>query len=223
MRTTSIRTSLLLNVLALIILMAAALLLISVWGSRGAIRDLSARLIEQSASRAEEELAGFFGAIENMLQASRSWWEAGLVDYQDAQDLAALNALFIPVLDAHREVTSMMVADDSGFEYLLFRDLRGGDQYEWYNRIVQADKGPEAGLEMLWTRTQEVFSTGPLPEAARGYDPRKRPFYKEPPLGAFYWTQPYYFFITKDAGMTPATNGRTPAQARYGWLPMTSC
>jgi adenylate cyclase len=216
-RTTSIRTSLLRNVVALVLLMSVTLLAVTVVGSRQAVRNLSARLIEQSANQAGEQLAQFFGSIENILQASRSWREAGLVRYESAESVADLNALFIPILDAYPQITSMMVANDSGLEYLLFRDLRGGGDYEWYNRVVLADVGPDAGFEMLWTEDGELFRRGPLPDDARDYDPRNRPFYQEPPLDEVFWTDPYYFFITKDAGMTACYKWRDDATGQT-WL-----
>ncbi len=202
MRTISIRTSLLRNSVALVLLMSTTFLVVTVFGTRRAIRELSARLIEQSAGQAEEQLDSFFGSIEDMLLASRSWWEAGLIDYTESDDVEDLNALFIPVLDAYLQVTSMHVVHGAGLEYMLFRDLRGGDAYEWYNRVVLADEGPDAGFEVLWTRELELYRRGPLPEEAWDYDPRKRPFYLDPPYDEMYWTGPYYFFTTKDAGMT---------------------
>jgi len=214
LRTTSIRTSFLRSVVSLIVLMAATLLLVTTLGSRQAMRELSARLIDQSAGQAEEQLDTFFGSIEGVLRASRAWWEAGLVDHESRTDVAELNALFVPIMDAYPQLTSMMLADDTGFEYLLFRDLRGGDRYEWYNRIVRADEGPDAGFEMRWTSDGELYREGALPEEARDYDPRRRPFYTEPPYDSVFWIGPYYFFITKDAGMTASYKWRDAATGR---------
>ncbi len=40
----------------------------------------------------------------------------------------------------------------------------GGNDYDWYNRLVWADHGPEAGYEVLWTRDLALYSEGPTPE-----------------------------------------------------------
>lgn len=214
MRTISIRESLARNIVAIVLLMSATLLVASYFGARRAVEDLSSRLIEQSASQAEAELENFFGSIESVVLASSAWWDADLIEYRGEDDITGLNALFIPVMDAYPQVTSMMLVHDAGFEYLLFRDLRGGEDYEWYNRVIMADAGPDAGFEMLWTDNGELFRRGPLPESARDYDPRKRPFYTTPPENEIFWTEPYYFFITKDAGMTACYKWRNPQTGR---------
>ncbi|HUW72906.1 MAG TPA: adenylate/guanylate cyclase domain-containing protein, partial [Methyloceanibacter sp.] len=125
-----------------------------------------------------------------------------------------MNALYIPLLDQHRQITSMMLVRDDGLEYLLFRDLRGGDDYEWYNRLVWADVGSEAGYVVRWTGDLDLYSEEPLPEDARTYDPRRRPFYTGADLEKTHWTSPYYFFITKDAGLTVSQKWRHQASGQ---------
>ena len=215
MKTISIRTSLLRNFLLLILSVSVIIFIAQTYGARRTVRDLSQQLIAQSTARAEEAMRHFFGSIESLLSSSQFWWNAGLLTYTLPKDVENVNALFIPLLDQHPHVSSVMLAHDQGFGYLLFRDPRGGETYQWYNRIVWADKGPEAGFEALWTKDLKLHRRGPLPEEAREYDPRKRPYYRESEIGVIYWTDPYYFFITKDAGVTAAfkwkdaTSGQT--------------
>lgn len=204
----STRGALFLMLLALVVLISTSILLVVTLGAQRTIRDLSHRYIEQSANQIESQMEHFFGSIENFLSFSASWWEAGLLDYNSRADLQRLNDLYMPLLDEHRQITSMMVVRDDGLEYLLFRDSRGGDEYEWYNRLVWADEGPDAGYVVRWTRELQQHSDEPLPEDARDYDPRKRPYFTEARLGRTHWTSPYYFFITKDAGLTVSRKWR---------------
>lgn len=210
MKTVTIRTSLLRSFLLLILGVSLTILAVMTFGARRTVQQLSATLIDQSSRQAAGELAHFFGVIDGMLHTSRAWWDSGLIHYEQRSDLEELNALFQPLLSQNPQITSMMVANDEGFEYLLFRDLRGGDAYEWYNRIVQADHGPDAGYEARFTRDGDLHGEGPLPPEARDYDPRTRPFYTEPRLDRIHWTDPYYFFVTKDAGMTASLKWRDP-------------
>ena len=210
MRTVSIHSSLLRSVLALVLGVSLTTLLIMSIGARRTVRGLSLQLIDQSSDRAEDAMSHFFGSVDAMLASSRSWWDAGLVGYQARGDLPRLNSVFRPLLEHNRQITSMMLVHDGGLEYLLFRDLRGADRYEWYNRVVWADRGPEAGFEARWTGGLELHSEGPLPPEPRDYDPRTRPFYTAPPLGEIHWTDPYYFFITRDAGMTASYKWQDP-------------
>jgi len=62
-----------------------------------------------------------------------------------------------------------------------------------------------------WTADLQPYSRGPLPPDARDYDPRKRPFYTAPEPDRIHWTDPYYFFITRDAGMTASYKWRDPS------------
>jgi adenylate cyclase len=214
MRSVSIRASLLASIGSLVIVMSLVILAVTFFSARQAVRDLSSRLIGQAADQTEVQLTQFFSSLQDVVRASAAWWDGGLVAYEAAEDVEGLNALFVPVLDAYRQVTSMMLVQDTGFEYLLFRDLRGGEDYTWYNRIVEADVGPDAGFEVRFTEDLQEHSSGPLPEDARDYDPRKRPFYLKPEIGEITWTSPYYFFITKDAGMTVSYKWRDPASGR---------
>lgn len=213
-RPISTRSALLMMLLALVFLISASILIVVDIGARRTMRDLSQRYIDQSADQVQSEMGHFFGSIEEFLNISRAWWEAGILDYDGRADLQRLNAMYIPLLDQHRQITSMMLIRDDGLEYLLFRDLRGGDDYEWYNRLVWADKGPAAGYVVRWTRDLQLHSGEPLPDDARDYDPRRRPFYTGADLEEIHWTSPYYFFITKDAGLTVSQKWRDPASGQ---------
>ncbi len=213
-RSITTRSALLLMLLALVFLIAASILIVVDLGARRTIRDLSQRYIDQSADQVQSEMSHFFGSIEEFLNVSRTWWESGLLDYNGRDDLQRLNSLYMPLLDRHRQITSMMLVRDDGLEYLLFRDLRGGDDYEWYNRLVWADKGPAAGYVVTWTGDLQLYSEEPLPDDALDYDPRRRPFYIGAELESTHWTSPYYFFITKDAGLTVSQKWRDQASGQ---------
>lgn len=201
-KTVTIRTSLLRSFITLILGVSLTILAVMTFGAKRTVEELSGILIDQSSRHAEDELANFFGVVDGMLGMSKAWWDAGMIEYRGRSDLAKLNALFRPLLEETPQITSMMLANDEGFEYLLFRDLRGGDEYEWYTRIVRADQGPDAGFEARFTSDMALHSEGPLPAEARDYDPRRRPFYADAEPGEIHWTAPYYFFVTRDAGVT---------------------
>ena len=86
MKTVSIRTSLLRNFVPLILVLSITILLVTIAGARWAVRDVTGRLIEQSADLAEDAMGDFFGSIEELVSASRAWWNEGLIDYQDRKN-----------------------------------------------------------------------------------------------------------------------------------------
>ncbi len=180
-RSITTRNALLLILLALIFLISASILIVVDWGARRTMRDLSQRYIEQSANQVQSEMGHFFGSIEEFLNISGAWWEAGLLDYNSRADLQRLNALYIPLLDQNRQITSMMLARDDGLEYLLFRDLRGSiDEWE---RLVWADLG---GCRLRGS--VDTRSEAPLRGTSAGRCKRLRseapPFYTGAALGA---------------------------------------
>lgn len=207
MRTVSIRTSLLRNVLALVLTVSVTVLVVMFVGARRAVRDLSAQLIAESSNRAEESLRSFFDGIEALTRVTAAWSDAALLEYEGPADLVRLNQFFAPLLTENPHVTSMILTDDEGFEYMLLRDFGDDQDYEWYNRLTWADRGPEAAFTSRWSETFELLSRQPLPNAA-DYDVRNRPFYTVPEIGETVWTDPYYFFTTRDAGMTVSTKWR---------------
>ena len=82
-KTLSICSTLLLILLVLVFLVSITILIIIDIGARRTVRDLSQRFIEQTADQAQAELQHFFGSIEGLLDASRAWWKAGLLDYEN--------------------------------------------------------------------------------------------------------------------------------------------
>ncbi len=201
----------------IMLLLAAATISVVVtinYGARQTIHTLTQRLADESIARTKFAALEFFDSIERLMRVSRDTWNNGGIGYERRADLDRLNDLFIPLLNANPHIGSMMLAHDGGFEYLLMRDPRGGDRYHWYNRVVWADRGPDAGFEVYLTDQRELYREQPLPPDVAAYDPRKRRFYAEAPLNKHYWTDPYYFFITRDAGITAVLKWRDPVSGQ---------
>lgn len=187
--------------LTLLIALTSGTILLATWvlGS-SAVEDLSKSLIEQTATRTDEELDRFFGTVQGNVVIGTDWARAGILD---ATDHEALNTLFVPILRQYPQLSSMMVATSRGEEYLLLRDPL--DPEAWTNRVVRADDWGTRVFNRSWnTRTGEVQeSFGEL-----DYDPRQRRWYQEALQAAageeVFWTEPLIFFITKDPGITAA-------------------
>jgi len=201
-RPTTIRRRLI-GDLALLVALTGITILAATWFSgRRTIEDLSTSLIDQTADRTENELHRFFSSVQSHVLIGGDWANAGILD---ATDHEAMNALFVPILEQHPELSSMMVADSNGAEYLLLRDPL--NPHAWSNRVVQADRWGTRVLNRKWdSATGEVDeSFGELE-----YDPRKRIWYREAlqtiPTAPVFWTEPVIFFITKDPGITAATH-----------------
>lgn len=205
-RPVSIRRSLLRNLLLIIVLLSGAIMGTSVLVARQAAKSLSRSLITQTLDRSEGELEQFFNPVAAGLGIVESWSRAGLLDTDDPR---RIRGLFLPLMARYPQVSSVLVADQRGREYMLLRTTGG-----WLSRQTRRDEWGDRTCWLEWTDEQ------PRPvETWRelDYDPRRRPWYQgaiarfesapQPPAPTeptreAYWTEPYTFFTTKEPGIT---------------------
>lgn len=189
--------------MTLLILLTGGTILIATWiAGNATVNDLSKAIIARVADSIEADLETFFGSVRSSVRIGRDWAESGLVD---ATDVNQLNSLFVPILEQHPQLSSMMVATSNGVEYLLLRDALNPNV--WTNRLVRADDWGQRVLNRTWNS-----STGAREEefGELDYDPRRRIWYQMAletrPGRDIAWTKPVIFFITKDPGITAATH-----------------
>jgi serine phosphatase RsbU (regulator of sigma subunit) len=197
-KTTSIRKSLLINMLLLIVILSAAMITINHFASRKTVRTLSGSLINQTIGLVEVELMRFFDPVIDELMLVRSWGESGMLDIENPK---ALNLLLAPLIEEHSQISSLLIADERGKEHML---LKTGEK--WINRQSRADEWKGRSKWLEWTKGD------PEKEAVWKkikYDTRTRPWYKgaldarkKGGIGTVHWTTPYTFFTTKDPGIT---------------------
>ena len=189
----------------LVVLLAftGAVILIATWitGAQ-TVEKLSTSLIERTSLQTEGQLQVFLGALRKNVLIGQKWAARGILD---ATDYEAMNNLFVPILEQHPQVSSMMVANSDGAEYLLLRDPLHPDI--WTNRVVQADVWGNRVFDRAWNS-----KTGEVDEgfSELDYDPRKRIWYaralETTAADPVYWTKPVIFFVTKDPGITASTH-----------------
>ncbi len=201
-RQTSIRRRLMSDLVLLIVLTGTTILAATWYLGTRTIKELSTSLIDRTARRIESELHDFFGIVQSNVLIGRDWASAGILD---PTDYDALNALFVPILRQYPQLSSMMVADSDGAEYLLLRDPLDSDS--WSNRIVQADRWGTKVFNRQWNSATGIAEEG-FGELV--YDPRERIWYQQALLTStdepVFWTEPVIFFVTKDPGITAATH-----------------
>jgi serine phosphatase RsbU (regulator of sigma subunit) len=194
----SIRKSLLINMLLLIVILGAAIMAISHFASRKTLRTLSGSLINQTLERVEVELTRFFDPVKDELMLARSWGESGMLDIDNPK---AMNLLFSPIIEEHSQISSLMIADERGREHMLLKTTE-----KWINRQSRSDEWKGRSKWLEWTNSYP--ESEPIWKNLN-YDPRTRPWYKgaldarkKGGSVAVHWTPPYTFFTTKDPGMT---------------------
>lgn len=209
-RTVTIRRSLLLNLLVLILLSSAAILGAYQYGVRRTVRTLSESIIHQAAGHIESQLEGFFTPLSHDLLAAAEWAIGGLFEMDDTP---RMNRLFPSIIDHRPQISSIHVADDSGREYMLLKTGGG-----WLNRESNpVEWGPVARITEFDGRNPPLIQWRDI-----DYDARRRPWYQGTverlagsPMGSgadptdrVHWTGHYTFFTTQDPGITAAVASR---------------
>ncbi|MHC4948246.1 MAG: SpoIIE family protein phosphatase [Planctomycetota bacterium] len=205
-RPVTIRRSLLVNLATLIVLLGLAILVVTFAGARRAVRTLSRAVIAETLDRTEVHLQGFFDPVMREIAMARAWGREGLLDTDRPE---RLDRLFVPLIRQHRQISSLMVADDRGREYMLLRTTAG-----WTRRQTRRD---EWGARTHWAEWTPSAPTPVESERELDYDPRARPWFtgavdrrdgmatagQRPTSAALtHWTAPYTFFTTQDPGIT---------------------
>ncbi len=193
----------------MILAVSGAILVVTIIAGRNVARDISHTVIDRALYQAEKELDHFFDSIRNQVLVGQRWAASQLLD---ADDTAALNSLFVPILEAHPQISSMMVSDSMGTGYLLLHDALQPD--EWMNRVVTVEEtGNEAYFRYWNVRSGEVREETKPTE----YDVRNRIWYQESlktdpdsPGNAVHWTKPVIFYLTKDPGITAGSHVTLP-------------
>jgi len=202
----SIRMSLLRNFVGVIILLAGCILVITVFAARSAVTSLSESVMNVSIELTKNRLREFFEPVMQELFVARQWGETGVLDRSDPE---GVKQLMLPVLEQYPQILSVLVADETGREFML---MRSGDGFASRETNVEA-----WGTRTRWHEWRA--GQGETIESWRDieYDPRRRPWFE----GAFarrqsalaesttpavselvHWTTPYIFFTSKQPGIT---------------------
>lgn len=192
------------NLVLLMMVTAGVIASVLLVGSYRAVDELSERVIAHASKRTEAELWRFFEPVEAHLEVVRGWGEADelSLSYEGVEEL---NQRFLPMLLERPQVSSLLLTDSGGREYMLFREGSG-----WLNRYI--DEGYAQG-RARWIRWDAHWREVERWEGEHAYQMRERPWYR----GAMaleqreiFWTAPYLFFSAEEPGITASTRFQDP-------------
>lgn len=154
--------------------------------------------IDDGIQLTQEKLSSLFEQVNRNLLIARGWIQSLHIDIHDVN---TLNSLFIPVLQEYPHISSVLLADNNGKEWMLLRDGNG-----WVNRLSDT---AEWGTRSRWLRYDASLRVVEDSWKEVDYDPLQRPWYtgasKLSGMNAIHWTEPYIFFTTKDPGITASS------------------
>ena len=187
--------------MALILLLAAAILYFNYRAGNAIAEDLGSRYLERTRDLVEKELDGFFLPVMTGLRSGRTWARGNVVD---PTDLERSNAVYLPVLAAMPQVTSIATGNTDGFSYRL-----GADGENYLNRITYAGvpgkpadysvRRPDGSLVRAYSKPTK-------------FDPRERPWYAgareqlhdaggKAAAAEIFWTDPFILNTSKAPGI----------------------
>ncbi|KAB2928111.1 MAG: PAS domain-containing protein [Dechloromonas sp.] len=171
------------------------------------------RLAESQLRLASEQLearyTGLLDMVEVTLRSSQAWGADARLDHSQ---LLRFNEFFFPILANHGEINSIIFAHESGREFFLLLDGKGG----WITRLSNPAEWGRQTYWITWNARREIVS---VEMRERDYDPRQRPWFKGAMAlsddRAVHWTEPYIFFTTQEAGVTAAMRWQAADGSRY--------
>ena len=160
-------------------------------------------MIEDRIDLTTQELQNIFEPIHQKLATARERGKKGL--FTDLQDQQNLNEIFIPLIKNSYSVSSIILANDNGDEYMLLKS-----DSLWITRITKNGSKKENPVNYYWEENPNGPDTLTSKiEHSSKYDPRTRPWFKlaieNKSDTLFSWTSPYTFFTTKQPGITAST------------------
>jgi PAS domain S-box-containing protein len=175
-----------------------------------AVNRLAEAQMGQTAVVMEGRVRRLLSSVEITLRTSRSWGVAGQLDLNE---LRRLNEFFIPIIEQHPEVSSTILAHESGREVFL---LLGSDG-KWTTRISDPEHWGKQAFWITWGHDHAAVDK--VESRQLNYDARTRPWF----IGAMamtkdediHWTAPYIFFTTKEPGITAASRWTAADGSRY--------
>jgi serine phosphatase RsbU (regulator of sigma subunit) len=174
------------------------------------VEHLSNSIIQSTTEETVRELNSFLDPATGTLKVAREWGGAEMLETLNP---VKLNPQFIPVLKNYRQISSMLIANTSGREYMLLRE-----DSTWLNRVVDWHGPAQEIKRYRWKYDEHLNVLGSESWIdTKKYDPRERPWFTgglKSRTNELSWTQPYVFFTTKDPGMTVSMNWKSAADGQ---------
>jgi class 3 adenylate cyclase len=191
-----------------IILIASGITLFSMFDNlQVTVKEMSTGMIRDRLNLTEEELFNIFDPIVNHLQTTRSRARSGVL--KNFQDPELLDAYFLPIIKNSSSISSVLIANDQGDEYMLLNN-----DSIMITRITKEGSLHERPTVYSWTESNGERLILDQHLLAEDYDPRTRPWFtlamENPADTVINWTDPYTFFTTRQSGITASIKWQNP-------------
>jgi two-component sensor histidine kinase len=161
-------------------------------------QTVARQIVEQKSELVSIELDKFFMPLKQVSHTLRGHL---MIPEVQSFDRKATNLFFIPIISEYAQVSSVGLAESSGYELDILPDPEIG---YWLNREVYVD---EWGMIERWTRWELTDSLSLVDSWEKPLltDPRERMWFSSVINKAdseMYWTEPYVYNTTGNIGIT---------------------
>ncbi len=159
--------------------------------------EYSSKALLKIAKAELDHIDAFFERVSKQLEIVKDLGENGVLE---KSNIIGLNKKFIPLLKNQRVFGGVILADETGWEYFLYRD---GEF--WTTRITRR---VNQGSLMEFTRGKAPDKPVSKWKKSSIYDPRKRPWFTKD-AGKVHWSALYTFFQSGEPGITASISWKT--------------
>ncbi len=165
--------------------------------------DIAAGIVTAIGATERDELRAYLTGIDGTLRVARDLGQNDILVSEDSEDIISLNKKFIPLLEQQASISSILVANDLGQEYLL---TKAGGSY--LTRVSRTSKDGDTQYFQEWSAAENAVRSW---QESNQYDPRNRPWFPDLPGDEeVHWAKVYPFFRTKELGVTASVSWKTP-------------
>ena len=164
------------------------------------VNEVAETLLQDKIKESRAGLNFFFHPVREQIQIAH---HRGVQGQFDAFTISDFNQQFRAITQVSKSVSSLMLANDLGDEYMLLADSN-----YIINRVTTKGSIAHPAERLRWKVTNHQLILDSTWAESTTYDPRMRPWYtlaNEGNPGHIYWTSPYQFFTTNDPGITVST------------------
>ncbi|MDR2215259.1 MAG: response regulator [Nevskiaceae bacterium] len=161
--------------------------------------------MQKASELVENKIGTLVEQVGGLALTARDWGISGSFDVDDVQ---RFNRVFMPLVTRRLELSTVILADDSGREMLLMQTPNG----EWMNRISNTAEWGARRKIIRWRALDDMISEEWMDQE---YDARTRPWF----VGAMtltqpndvFWTEPYVLVSSNEPGISAGVRWQTQA------------
>jgi len=160
--------------------------------------DLYLSLVRYESSAIERRSELFFRPVVSNLSIIREWGQEGIIRFSDEK---SLNLFFMPILDQHHTIASVMLVSTSGDEYYL-----GREGENWVSYTIKKETNKEKVAVNSWNAENKPVKSWLENMEVEGHDLSTAEWYcdqlENRDEGNICWTEPYVGHMLKKPVIT---------------------